>query len=657
MKNIAVIIYSFTIEYSLTILNGIAKFYENKDVHLVISQVKRPHCTAGLYEYQYWAAAELLKSKEFDAMIIVSGSFSSVLHTEEFINYLKKIRDIPIISISADLGIKNNYYTKTESAQTYVDVVSHLKNKHGCKKIAFISAAQTASQEGQVRLKNYKDALKANNLEFREDFVINSEFTSRSAYNAFITRFNSKDNIEFDAILASNDLMAIGAIKALKEFGVKIPQDVKVIGFDDTSYAYKTKPKLSTINQNIFEQGIIAAELAWEKLNGHEIPKVTSISVNPIYRQSCGCISMDCETNIYMDEYGSICESDELFQEKRKSNGDYFNFLSEIDNIYTLFDLVKSESTLKNLSFDMPYLMDTAQLDAIQICLLDQPVKYQRNDSYKVPYNMNLNMYINKNDATNLYEPQINFNPQKTLLLNKYFKDTPGTFILQPLFSGPTQYGYMLCKLSFQNFAVYSIILKILTNYITQSYEYNRSVQENVSLQSKNEELTQNNVDLSQLSTTDELTKILNRRGFFDLAQRSIDMAIEMNASGLVFFADLDGLKKINDTYGHKMGDKAIKAMASVFTKVLRANDIVGRLSGDEFAAITVGMTKDHINQVRDKLKQACKKESKIKKFPFVLSCSIGVTEFNSKHKNLSKLLTAADEQLYIEKNQKKTRK
>ena len=138
-----------------------------------------------------------------------------------------------------------------------------------------------------------------------------------------------------------------------------------------------------------------------------------------------------------------------------------------------------------------------------------------------------------------------------------------------------------------------------------------------------------------------------------ELAEKTLDLALEMNSKGLIFFIDMDGLKKINDTYGHKMGDSAIKALATVLAKTLRANDVIGRLSGDEFAAITVGMEKKQIKKIHAKIDEYCDEISREKNFPFKLSCSLGAVEFNSKNKSISKLLMEADKQLYIEKNEK----
>ena len=121
-------------------------------------------------------------------------------------------------------------------------------------------------------------------------------------------------------------------------------------------------------------------------------------------------------------------------------------------------------------------------------------------------------------------------------------------------------------------------------------------------------QLIQNNNTLNTVSKTDELTTLLNRRGFFDLGQKNIDIAIEMNNKGLVFFIDMDGLKIMNDTYGHDMGDLAIKTQAKVLKQTFRANDIIARLGGDEFVVIAIGMGADTIPKIRKKIEKTSKR-------------------------------------------------
>lgn len=646
MKNIAVLINSFTVEYSLEVLAGISDFFEDKNVRLIISQTNIPKYALGLYEYQNWLGEYLISSKEIDAVIVISGSYATQLPSEKLSSVLKNLNDKPIISIGINLNLPNCFYTKTETFSTYKNIIEHLKIKHNCKRIAFMSANSTKSQEALERFESYKKALKENQIDFFEEDIFDGRFISERAYSAIKEKYQKKEDVKFDAILCANDLMAFGTIDALNDLGLNVPEDIKVIGFDDIVISDYHSPRLSTINQEMFIQGAKGAELAWNKINGVEIENQTTIPVSPIYRQSCGCISMENREDISIKQNGEIFYNRKNLQNRTIRDASYLNFLYEIDNFGMLFDLIKNKNTMQKLFYDMPYLMEKAEMDSLEVFLYTEPIHINRDDDIVLPESAKEIMFIDKVNDVEIYEPEIFISPKNTLNLENNFNGKNGNFIIQPIYSGKNNYGFMIGHLLSKKFSAYTIYLKILNNAITQSYEYTNEVL-------KNEELIQKNEKLGIQNTTDELTKILNRRGFMDLGQRSIDIALEMNSSGLIFFVDMDGLKNINDTYGHAMGDKAIKSMAMVLTKSLRGNDVVGRLSGDEFAAVVTGMSITQEQFVRNKIERLCKSEAVFKKFPFELSCSLGSVEFNKEHNSLKSLLKMADERLYIEKRKK----
>ena len=260
MKTIAVLIHSLTVEYAVQVLEGITTYYKDKDVRLVIFQIKDPHSTYSLYDHQCWTGIDYLQSNEIDGVIIISGSFAMTVTKEIFQEKLKVLKNKPIISIAMDLGIEGTTYTKIQCNQAFSDVIKHLIEKHNCKKIGFMSANQTISAEATQRFEAYKFALADNNLKYDDNIVFHGAFTQDTGYRVLRDRFSTKEEVNFDALLVANDNMALGCIIALQELGVKIPKDVKVVGFDNTTHAYMVTPKLSTIDQNISQQGYIAAE-------------------------------------------------------------------------------------------------------------------------------------------------------------------------------------------------------------------------------------------------------------------------------------------------------------------------------------------------------------------------------------------------------------
>ena len=656
MKKIGVLVHALTVEYALEVLNGIFAYFKDKnDIQFFVAQTKDPKTNTGIYEYQSWNSLSLLFSTDVDLIIVITGSYSSTFSNENLAKILKKFKQKPIISIGGNLNLPDSYYIETECNSAYDNAVKHLKEVHGCKKIAFMSANKTGSRDSLLRFEAYKKAIRKHKLVFNENLCFDGDFALHRAKEVMSKKYTKKESLNFDAILCANDLMAMGCQQHFSSLGVKIPEDLKIIGFDDSTYAAQFRPRLSTMNQNIFEQGRIAAELAYRRLQGEDIPVVTHIPVVPLYKQSCGCIPLDNYDDVYYNSENKFVHAGANANGIQKMTGQFFNMHTSIESLYRLLDLSQTTETLHHFANTLDKILVALDIPACFVCFYKKPIMLDQGKEFILPHNAAVMMMLDPERKIRDYDPGLEFNPCKNPFPPEYFNDFPGSFMLHPLFSGRKNYGYIVCKIKTSNFAMHSVSVKILINAIASNYEYTRSLTRTKSLSKLNSTLQQSNSTLDIQSKTDELTKILNRRGFMDLGQKTIDLAMDVESRGVIFFADLDGLKKINDTYGHDVGDQAIKAAAEVLSHALRSSDTVGRLSGDEFAAIAIGMRLSQESQFREKIKTLCEIISKDRKFPFTLSMSIGAIEFNTSEakNNLSELLSLADDKLYIEKNKK----
>jgi diguanylate cyclase (GGDEF)-like protein len=157
-------------------------------------------------------------------------------------------------------------------------------------------------------------------------------------------------------------------------------------------------------------------------------------------------------------------------------------------------------------------------------------------------------------------------------------------------------------------------------------------------------------MELRDLSMTDPLTGLLNRRGFWALADSHLRMTRRQRKRSLVLSADLDGLKEINDVYGHEEGDRAISRTAELLKSCFRESDIIARFGGDEFVALAFDIDDLGEAALRRKIEDRLNCANETGELAYDLSLSIGTVLANGTEQSLEELLREADRVLYREK-------
>lgn len=170
-------------------------------------------------------------------------------------------------------------------------------------------------------------------------------------------------------------------------------------------------------------------------------------------------------------------------------------------------------------------------------------------------------------------------------------------------------------------------------------------------------DLEKANEEIQQLSVTDELTGLLNRRGFYLLAEPALESARRNNRSCVLAFLDVDGLKRVNDQLGHEVGDDMIRDVATVLRDTLRKSDIIARMGGDEFCVL-VTEPEGNPAGLRDRIRQAFAGFPETGERPYRLSASIGLVQaWPGGKDSLDALLANADALMYEDKQGKPGRR
>ena len=203
-------------------------------------------------------------------------------------------------------------------------------------------------------------------------------------------------------------------------------------------------------------------------------------------------------------------------------------------------------------------------------------------------------------------------------------------------------------------------IVRNLATHMSSAY---RAILEHEQLQTSAKDLERamrqlraSNKKLNDLSTRDTLTGLYNRRGFILIGEKLHSLSERSMSDYALFFADIDGLKAINDTWGHEAGDEAIEACGEILRRTFRASDVVARLGGDEFTILTSRSSPQDVQRILSRLDEArCQYNSSSGK-PWQIEFSIGhVFLSDCPGISFAEVMAKADEDLYRRKKERKS--
>lgn len=217
-------------------------------------------------------------AKKVDGIILIpSGSHSNDVHR------MPAKYDTPMVLLDRKF-VNDRDWLGCYSDNAYAAFrACELMYKHGVRDIAYLSGGTSVSTS-QERLEGYRAALDYYNLPISSDLIQCGNYTVESGYDAIVAL--EKANVTYHGILAANDLMALGAIRALREFRYRIPEDVEVIGFDNISFAVYCDPPLTTIQQPTSMMGRKACEMVLQMIQGKRIQQSVTLYPKLVIRKT-----------------------------------------------------------------------------------------------------------------------------------------------------------------------------------------------------------------------------------------------------------------------------------------------------------------------------------------------------------------------------------
>jgi DNA-binding LacI/PurR family transcriptional regulator/signal transduction histidine kinase len=269
--------------YQTIFWKGVDAEARNRDINLIsyLGGEIKSH-----FEYQRKRNViyEHINTSKLDGLIAVTTILGNFIPRDELRSFLMKYSPLPIVSVGMELD--NFPSVIIDNYSGMFQLVKHLIEFHNCRHLAFIGGT-AQNPESQERLKAFLDAHAETDVAVEPDLIRYADFVDEAA-GTVVEQWLS-ENRKIDAIVAANDLMALGAIRTLELHGIKIPEQVKVTGFDNIELSRFLNVPLTTIMQPFYKQGIESLRLIERVIRGEQTEHIIRLPTFPIYRVSCGC--------------------------------------------------------------------------------------------------------------------------------------------------------------------------------------------------------------------------------------------------------------------------------------------------------------------------------------------------------------------------------
>lgn len=622
--NIAVFVAGLDEEYQNNIIVGINEFSRKNNINVSYFAAFGGMIESRLFDIGEYSIYGLANLEKFDGAILMTNTINDNTQKEEISQRIKD-SGIPAVVFDCD-NISEFYNISIDNTKAMREMVRHVIKEHGAKTINYISGPMS-NPEAVERLLAFREVMAENNLPVDEERIYYGEFRRFDGHDAIEEYMQSGLPLP-DAFICANDAMALSAISTLEKYGFCIPLDVIVTGFDYTYSARNYCPALTSVKRPLSQMGTMACKVLLDLIN-HKQPVHEQLEADCVFTESCGCPAV-VETN-----YSEFRKTTYNNIENTNTNIRKLNILSA--------RLADTETTADYYAVIEDFVKEL-ECEHFSLCLVCGLLERYKLNSFEDSDNSFERMsapIIWNNGISNSIEY---FNGEDMFPVPQKKGGNVNYFL--PLHFRSKLLGYYIVTNS--DFPINSLLCHTFTMAVSNSIEnlckishINKAMEE-----------------LNRIYVIDPLCNIYNRNGFIKHADEVFKDCVANEKTVMLSFIDMDGLKFINDNYGHDEGDFAIKELANVIKECCEDGDICARFGGDEFVIFNRNANEDSCHILEQRFNAKLEHHNSIVTKPYKISASIGsVIEKVDSTYTLFKIVKMADEVMYeVKKNKKNSR-
>jgi len=285
-KTVGVFLAQISRVWGTEFMAGLERAAEEHDVNLVCFVGGKPSSlvTPGQLQNSY-GLYDLVKPDQFDGLVL-AADVAHGLSPKEIKTFCRTFAPTPMVAHAIETDGVPHFLADNLKGMKFI--MRHLIEVHEYKRIAFIRGVE-GQIEAEARFEAYKSELEAHNIPFNEKLVVEGDFTPESGRAAVRTLMDER-GVRFQAIVAASDRMAFGALEALQQRGIPVPDTVALTGFDDVREAQSLGVPLTTVRQSFSNIGKRVFETLIHRMESKTVPHSNVVETDMVIRWSCGCL-------------------------------------------------------------------------------------------------------------------------------------------------------------------------------------------------------------------------------------------------------------------------------------------------------------------------------------------------------------------------------
>lgn len=599
-QKIAVLCSGWNYNYVTEFVHGMQQATDGGSIDIYVFVAYNFVELSGFPNFTGFSIFNIIPYEDFDGIVILADQINNARTLErERLRLIKAGKTAVVVNFQMNgmTSIRSDDYTAA------YEMVEHLIKEHGYKDFGYIESKKVSEARSE-QFKAFQNCLTDNDIEAKEDqhFVLPSDTYSDSY--TFISQYLKEGKKLPEVLVCSNDDIALGLYKAAEENGISIPEQLKVVGYDDKYFAKHLNPPLSTIKNNVALIGSEAAKRCQYHSKETKILKAKNV---PIYRCSCGCNTnaagkSEPGNDFYLSSLTQNCTTSEFTAQMEKIE----EVFTEATDVFSLLTSLESLFS-KSHSFEG---------DSFCIFLKSDWSSVLINSEENLPQNLSYGNHVQSiASIINGEKHSKEIIQTSSLIPSQMEAEGNHVFLFFPIFNHSYVHGYMVTRDN----------LNILNN--NYAYTWTRTVGTNIERFRRKNMYKQMSQQFLKLSTRDALSGMLNRVGLDKLVKPFYAQNKKNGIPTILFFIDINSMKTINDKFGHLHGDLAVKTVADSVMSVVPKHWMCVRYGGDEF--LVVGNTKGYNNEdYCTQITETLAKKTSTMKLPYTLSCSVGTMTF-----------------------------